>query len=384
MIHLILAAGFTVIAVANTAPASQAATSTSASWACAYVSSRLPRALTLLGSDTASAEEARAARKRLQLGNAVLTRASNLAIARALRASRLVSVRCGSDVANITLDAIPYDVERPLVGAAVRVTRPAADLAGAIDEVARQLSPSAPVAGANRFRAPSAKALAKAGAALDRESVGERAAGLKQALDEDPTSLDLRLAAIDTLIAARDFEGAERLAAAQPPDDAPPSLVRALRFLRASALLDIGRYAEAAEKLEGLRREQETAAVLNNIGVVRFRMRAPAAAVPFERAAVLVDHRQRDITFNRSLALMFDGKAEQALPSLELTLRTDPTDVRTRLLRVWSLKMLGREQERGEEWGRLMAMAPSFSLLANPDLARRLERIFYSERNPES
>lgn len=380
--HLILAAGFTVISVANAAPPSQA--STSPSWACAYVSSRLPRTLTLLGSDTASAEEARASRKRLQLGNAVLTRASNLAIARALRASRLVSVRCAADGANITLEAIPYDVERPLAGAAVRVTRPAAELAGAIDEVARQLAPDATVPGANRFRAPSAKALAKAGAALDRDNVGERAVGLKQALEEDPTSIDLRLAAIDTLIAARDFEGAERLAAAQQPDDAPPGLLRALRFLRASALLDIGRYAEAVEKLEGLSREEETAAVLNNIGVARFRMRAPGAAVPFERATVLADHRQRDITFNRCLALVFDGKAEQALSSLDLTLKADPTDVRTRLLRVWSLKVLGREQERGEEWGRLMAMAPSFSLLANPDLARRLERIFYSERNPES
>jgi hypothetical protein len=63
-------------------------------------------------------------------------------------------------------------------------------------------------------------------------------------------------------------------------------------------------------------------------------------------------------------------------------MEASPRDAQVRLLKVWALRLLNRETERGEEWGRLMAIAPSFASLGTPDLARRLERIFFSERIP--
>lgn len=354
-----------------------------ASWTCAYVAERLPRSLGLLGDEAVSAEETRAARKRLSLWETVLTRASNLALARALGASRLVVVRCRDAGSETTLEARDFDAEAPVAGSVRRVSRPRADLAAAIDEIAIQLA-SAPAPGRlGGYRAPSPPALAKAGPALALEGANERARGLAAALREDPTSIELRLSAVEALVAARDFETAIRLGAAATDAEAPPALVRALRFQKGSAQLEAGRYAEAAETFEGLSRERETAAVLNNLGVARFRLRDQAASALFNRAGWLPDPRQHDISFNRCLALIFEGRAEAALPSITRLMEGTPGDARARLLRVWALRILDREAERGPEWERLMAEAPSLSPLARPDLARRLERIFYSERGAE-
>ncbi len=377
MIPLVLATGLTVISVSTVPP-------TPSSWTCAYVAERLPRALSLLGDDTVSAEETWAARKRLSLSDSVLTRASSLALARALGATRLMVIRCLDQDEGTTIEAQSFDAERPLSRDPVRISRSRREIPAAIDELARRLVPAAEASGLAGFRAPSERSLSLAGPALARSSAEDRARGLIRALDEDPGSIDLRLATVDALLAARDLEAAVRLASRAPDEEVAPPLARWLRFQAGAAQLEAGRYAEAGDTFEALRPGRETAAVLNNLGVARFRLRDPNASGLFERAARFVDHRQTDISFNRSLALLFEGKAEVALPSLEASLQARPADVRTRLLRVWALGLMNREAERGEEWERLLALAPSFTSLARPDLARRLERIFFSERSPES
>lgn len=375
MMFLALGAGLTVIS------ASSAATSPP-SWACAYVAERLPRTLALYGDAAVSAGETRAARKRLSLPDTVLTRASALVLARALGGSRLVMVRCEEDRDQTVIEARPFDVDRPAAGEIARVARPRAEIAAAIDEIASRLASPGAHAPVPAFRAPSPPALARAGPALTAGSAGERARGLATALEYDPASIDLRLAAVEALIAARDFDSAIRLALAAPGADTPAALARALRFQAGAAQLEDGRYAEAADNFSALLGGRETAAVLNNLGVARFRLRDPEASAVFARAGSLADQRQNDISFNRALALLFEGRAEQALPALDRLIEATPRDAHTRLLRVWALRLLKRETERGEEWERLMALAPSFASLGNPDLARRLERIFFSERIP--
>ena len=64
-----LGAGLTVISASSAA-------ASPASWACAYVAERLPRALAVYGDDAVPAGETRAARKRLSLPETILTRAS--------------------------------------------------------------------------------------------------------------------------------------------------------------------------------------------------------------------------------------------------------------------------------------------------------------------
>jgi tetratricopeptide (TPR) repeat protein len=377
MMNLVLGAGLTVLSAVS-------ASTSPASWTCAYVAERLPLSLGLLGEDTLSAEETRAGRRRLSLSDAVLTRASSLSLTRALGGTRLVVVRCLDGQTLTTLEAQAFDPDRPIAGEIVRLARPRTEIAAAIDEIARRLRPVKGPDAPEAFRAPSRSALSRASLALVRESATERARGLCQALEDDPGAIDLRLSAVEALLTAREFETAIRLASEAAGAETPPPLVRALRFQAGAAQIEAGRYSEAGETLESLRKERETAAVLNNLGVARFRMRDALASSLFERAAVLPDHRQEDIAFNRSLALLFEGKADQALPPLDAALAKAPSDVRSRLLRVWALRLLNRESERGEEWQRLILLAPSFAGLGNPDLARRLERVLLSERTPTS
>ena len=336
----------------------------------------------MYGDDAVPAGETRAARKRLSLPETILTRASALALAKALGGSRLVMVRCEDDRDQTAIEARSFEVDRPAAGEVVRAARPRAEIAAAIDEIAGRLASPNTRDGGTAFRAPSALALARAGPALAAGSAGERARGLTEALRFDPASIDLRLSAVEALMAARDFDSAIRLAATVPGSDTPGVLARALRFEAGAAQLEAGRYAEASDTFGSLLQVRETAAVLNNLGVARFRLRDPAASALFGRAGSLRDQRQNDISFNRALALLFEGGAEKALPELDRSIEATPRDAQTRLLKVWALRLLKRETERGEEWERLMAQAPSFASLGNPDLARRLERIFFSERVP--
>ena len=375
MISLALGAGLTVISASSAA-------ASPGSWACAYAAERLPRALTVLGHDAVSAGETRAARRRLSLPEGVLTRASALSLARALGGSRLVLVDCREEGNRTTIEARPFEVDRPAAGEVARADRPLAGIAAAIDEIASRLASPEARGGASPFPAPSAAALARAGPALLARSAGERARGLTQALDLDPASIDLRLSAVEGLIFARDYERAIRLADAAPAPETPEVLKRSLRFLAGAAQLEAGRYSEASDTFGSLLRSRETAAALNNLGVARFRLRDPDASALFARGGSLTDRRQNDISFNRALALLFEGRAEQALPALDRSMEAAPGDAQVRLLRVWALRLLNREAERGEEWEKLMALAPSFASLGNPDLARRLERIFFSERIP--
>ncbi|MEO8501705.1 MAG: hypothetical protein ABI565_12370 [Vicinamibacteria bacterium] len=376
MIALALGLGLTVIS-AETAPASPA------SWSCAYVAARLPRSLGLLGDDTVSAEEMRAAKLRLSLSATVLTRASNLSLARDLAASRLIVVRCLEVGPETRIEAQDFDAERPVAGSLVTTTRPRLEIAAAIDEIARRLASSPRPGALDGYRAPTGPSLARAGAALALEGAGDRARGLTSALHNDPTCIDLRLSAVEALIAAHDYDPAIRLGKPPLSTDTPATLARGLRFQVGAALLEAGRYPEAAEAFDALRRGRETAAVLNNLGVARFRLRDPTATALFERAGALPDPRQNDIAFNRTLALIFQGEADSALPSISRLMEATPNDARVRLLRAWALRLLNREAERAEEWDRLLAQSPSFASLAAPDLARRLERIFFSERNAE-
>lgn len=371
---LALAAGLTVISASSAI--------SPRSWACAYVAERLPRTLTLQGDNAVSAGETRAARKRLSLPETVLTRASALSLARALGGSRLVIVSCQEDRDQTAIEARTFEVARPAEGAVARAARPPAEIAAAIDEIAARLSSAVPGAAPAAFPSPSAAALAAAGPALAASSPIERARGLTAALAVDRGSIDLRLSAVEALIAARDYDAAIRLAEPAPAPDTPKALARALRFQAGAAQLEAGRYAEASATFDSLRQTQETAAVLSNLGVARFRLRDPEASALFGRASSFTDQRQNDISFNRALALLFEGRADQALPVLDRAMEAAPRDAQVRLLKVWAFRLLNRETERGEEWGRLMALAPSFALLGNPDLARRLERIFYSERVP--
>lgn len=374
MIGLVLAAALNVVS-ASPDPAPSAA--------CAYAAERLPRALLVLGDDAVSTEETRATRRALDLPEGALSRAASLTLARRLGATRLVMLRCLEENGQARLEAQAFGTAGPEAGDVLQASRPAAEVAVIVDDLARRIVKAAtdprPV-----YRAPAPPTLLKVGAALLRRTASERAVGLAQVLVEDPTSIEIRLSLVESLLAARDFDAAARIAAQASLAGVPARLARALRFSLGTALLESGRYAEARDALRLLAGERPSAAVLNNLGVALFRLRDPEGPSVFERAASLPDHRLRDIAFNHSLTLLFQTRAEEALVRLEAAVAGDTGDVRNLLLKVWALGMLKREEERGELWGRLVEQAPSFAALGKPDPVRRLERIFLHERMPTS
>lgn len=373
MIGLVLAAALNLVSASHDP----------ATGSCAYASERLPRALAVLGEDAIPAEEARAARRSLDLPEGPLSRAASLTLARRLGATRLVMLRCAEENGRVSLEAQAFGTAGPEAGDVLRAGRPIAEVAAALDEVARALV-RAPADAGPLYRPPATRALPKVGAALLRRTASERAVGLAQALVEDPTSIEIRLSLVEALLAARDFDAAARLAAQASLAGTPARLARSLRFALGSALLESGRYAEARDALRLLAGERPSAAALNNLGVALFRLRDPEGPLVFERAAGLEDHRRKDIAFNHSLTLLFQNRGAEAIPRLDAAIAEDPDDVRSRLLRVWALGMLKREAERASEWERLVEQAPSFAALGKPDPVRRLERIFLHERTPLS
>ena len=160
-----LAAGLTVISAANASPSS---------WTCHYVAERLPRALLLRGEHTLSAEETRAARKRLSLAEAVLTRASGLALARSVGATRLVMARCLDERGGTTIEAQSFEVGPPISGDPVQVRQTLSNLPSAIDQLARLLTPGAHGPDAASFRAPSSRALPRRGLRARPATPGRR------------------------------------------------------------------------------------------------------------------------------------------------------------------------------------------------------------------
>lgn len=374
MMGFVLGAGLTLVATAQ-------ANSDAPSWTCAYASHRLPRTLRLLGHDALSPLETAATRERLHLGDTLLTRASALTLASAMGATKMLLVGCRSDRGgkDVVFEGRLYDVVSPQADPPVRVVRSADQIQRAIDDFAKAAigfsspgPPDAPLL--------AAALVAKVGVALSAANSAERAKELREAARLEPASPELRELTAESLFAARDFDSVIGLALANPSKGAETG--RALRFLGGAAELEAGRYSEAFDTFERLRTVRETEEVLNNLGVARFRMRYKDASDYFERAAKLSGARRRDVDFNRSLALIFEGNSEAAADRLQAALVQDPTDTRSRLLRVWALRTLGRGVEREEEWQRLMEIAPSFVSLAAPDLARRLERIFVAEHSP--
>src|SRR5262249_48288495 len=60
--------------------------------------------------------------------------------------------------------------------------------------------------------------------------------------------------------------------------------------------------------------------------------------------------------------------------------RVVPLDKHTRVVLAWALRRAGRQAEADQHWQAVVALAPVYESLVNPDLSRRFERIQHRER----
>jgi tetratricopeptide (TPR) repeat protein len=201
---------------------------------------------------------------------------------------------------------------------------------------------------------------------------------LRRSLVQDPAHDDARIALARLLLQQRQLSAAEAVLARVKP--ASP-LSRVARFLQGVARLEIGRYREAATTFAGLSAEAPTAAVRNDqaLALLRLGSTEPRASEVL-RGAVDSDPDAPDLAFNLGFVLLAEGDADGAVYWLRDAVRRDPLDARARVVLSWALKKAGRGAEAAEEWKGVTAMAPAYDAIAAPDLTRRFERIFHSER----
>lgn len=119
-----------------------------------------------------------------------------------------------------------------------------------------------------------------------------------------------------------------------------------LDAVHARALREVGLFDDADEVLEsGLRRHRRSAALHNELGILRMEQRRPRDAVQaFELAAKLAPD-NAEYHNNLGFALMAEGEHEAAVQPLRRSLKIDSTRRQTRNNLGFALVALGRDRE---------------------------------------
>jgi len=350
------------------------------------VADGLPRALGLLGvpaverSDRLRAQEALG----LPTGSA-LSRATAIRLAEALGASRLVVGTYEWNDPQLRLSLRLLDVERAALSAPFIAAGPVVTLGDLVHALAWDIAlsgPSAPTRTREQFQAllrpVPAEALRAYAEGLAAPDPSARLKFLRRALTLHPAYDEARLTLGRTQLETREWSDA--LETFTKVDAGSPH-ARSARFLQGVALLQLGRYREAADLYAALLTEETTPGALSNqaAALLRLKSTAPRASAVFRRAVDL-EPASADLPFNLGWALLVEGDGDAAAFWLQDVVEAEPRDNQARLLLSWSLRKAGREAEADQEWKALSAASSSYESLATPDLSRRFERIQATER----
>jgi tetratricopeptide (TPR) repeat protein len=358
-----------------------------AGWMGELLSDVLPQSLQRAGVPAVARADRVRAEEALEIPHGPVTRATSVRVAEAMEATRVLTGTFRAQDGNLTLSLRVLDLERGTLSAPFVINGPRdslGDLAHVLAwDIALATGPPPPLTRevylALKPPAPPS-ALEAYGRAL---SAGDPAVArklLQQALGSYPGFHQARLTLGRLQLQAREFEQAEDTLA-RVPADAPQA--RAARFDQAVARLRLGRYREAADLFGELAAAEPTPAVLNNqaLALLRFPGRA-AEPRPSDivRRAIAAEPGSIDLAFNLGWALLWEGDLAGAEQQLRSVLQQDPLDGHARAVLVWALRKGGREAEAQEEWKAVLALAPSYESLKNPDPTRRFERVRGAER----
>lgn len=354
-------------------------------WVGPAVSELLARGLEVAGVPVADRAERLQAQAALELPRVSLTRATAMRIAEALHANRLVAGTYSVRGDEVTLSLRLVDVERASLSSPIVAS-------GSLDSVAAiahalawdvALASSTPPGMArdtfSQARPAAEPAAVKAyGQSLAARSASAQLRHMRDALKLSPQFHAARLGLGQLLRGAGEFSAASETLK-RIPADAPEW--RRAQFLQGVALLEIGRYREAAALYGALSESQASPAALNNeaLGLLRYPQGGGYRASDLLRRAVDLAPGQPDLLFNLGWALLVEGDAEAAEFSMREAVRADPLDPHARLVLAWSLR---RKEGAGQDsaWQAVAALAPAYRGLTTPDLTRRFERILASER----
>jgi tetratricopeptide (TPR) repeat protein len=355
-------------------------------WVGEAVADQLPRSLSDLGVPAVGRAERLQAQSTLEIPDVPLTRATSVRVAEALGATRLVSGTYALDGARLTLSLRLLDVERATLSAPLIASGPVESAMDLIDGLAWDVAlagPTPPTGTREEFLARRArvpfeafKIHARGLAARDPRVRGPL---VRRAVVLAPHFDAARLTLGRLLLEQREFSAARVELSRVPPTSA---LARAARFLQGIAMLELGRYHEAAAIYAALAQAEPTPGVLNNQGLALLRdpTRTAVRASSVLRQGLELDPESTDLTFNLAWALLCEDDAAGAAFQLKALAQMAPLDQHTRVVLTWALRRAGRTEEAEHEWQAVVALAPVYSPLITPDFSRRFERIVRSER----
>jgi predicted Zn-dependent protease len=367
------------------APPQAATPQAAAPWVEEVVADTLPRDLAFLGVPAVGREDLRRLRDALAIPPVSVSRATWIRLADTAGAGRVVLGSYETQGDNLSLSLRLLDVERGTLSSPFVASGPLASLLELVHSIAWDIALAGethPTASRDQLmaRMPGVRleALRSYGLGLRAADPASRSTELKRALKLMPSFDAARLALGQVQIDTRDYLAASdtlsRVAAAS-------SLGRTAQFLQGTALLQLGRYREAATLYAELAAKDPTPAVLNNHALALLRMNnPPAKASDVLRKAVELAPGSSELPFNLGFALLVEGNAEASAFWLRGLARDEPADTHARVVLAWALRKSGRSAEADEQWARIVAVAPSYESLAAPDLQRRFERIQSSER----
>jgi tetratricopeptide (TPR) repeat protein len=384
LVLLLAASPAGVVVVAPPEPAGTSAAPSP--WIAQAVADGLPRALGLLGVRAVERSDRLRAQEALGLPAGALTsRATSIRLSEALGASRLLVGTYEVTDPQLRLSLRLLDIERAALTAPFIAIGPLESLGDLIHALAWDIAlsgPTPPTRTREQFQAlrrpvpfEALRAYAEGLAAPDPEA---RLKLLLRALALDPGYDEARLTLGRTQLEAREwapaFDTFARVGAASPH-------ARTARFLQGVALLQQGRYREAADLCVALAADEATPGVLSNQASALLRLKStyPRASAIFRRAVDL-EPSSTDLPFNLGFALLVEGDNEASVFWLRGVVEDEPRDNQARLLLSWALRKAGREAQADEQWRALSAATSSYEALATPDLSRRFERIQTSER----
>lgn len=378
---LFAAAPGTVVVVAPDPPADR-----SFPWLAEAVAEQLPRSLAFLGVPAVDRADRLRAQAALEIPLVPLTRATSIRMAEALGASRIVTGAYAIDAgSNLELSLRILDVERGTLSAPLVAQGPLDSVADLVDRLAYDIAltgPTAPVRTRDDLAALRAgvpfTAVKALGEGLAARSPGARLRQVRSALQLAPSFQPARLALARLLMEQREFSAAYETLSRVP---AGSPLSRTARFEQGVALLEVGRYREAAALFAALARDSATPAVFNNhaLALLRDGDRGTRAAEVLQQAMALGPE-SIDVAFNHAWALLAEGDPQGAAFALRALIARAPLDQHARVVLAWALRKAGRTSEADEEWKAVAALAPGFDAFPNPDLTRRFERILRSEQ----
>jgi Flp pilus assembly protein TadD len=354
-------------------------------WLAEVVADLVPADLKALGVPALTREEQLRAREALQIPPVAITHATAVRLAESMGAAGLVAGECAEDGGAVTLALRPLDVKLGAFGPPATATASADravelvhvvawDLAKALGRSPESLREDF----ASRRPRPPLEGLKAYGVGLAARRPASRLKLLRRAVVLAPTFEPARLALASALIDEGEFSAAHETVVKVP---AASEYARAARFAQARALLEIGRYQEAAELYRAMADAAPSVGVLNNraLALLRAGSREPRAS-ELLRQALELDPAADDVAFNRGWALLLEGDADAAASQFRALQEREPLDSRVRVALAWALRRAGRAAEADEQWKSVEVLAPSWTALATPDLTRRFERILPAER----